>query len=80
LLTLLTPLKQKNLKILKSTFETKKGDPNMWTLFFDGSKSLEGAGVGCILKYPKGRKTLIACRLEFPCTNNTLNMKLYCKD
>jgi ribonuclease HI len=43
----------------------------MWTLFFDGSKSLEGAGVGCILKDPTGKKTLIACRLEFQCTNNT---------
>jgi ribonuclease HI len=42
----------------------------MWTLFFDGSKSLEGAGVGCILKDPNGKKTLISCRLEFQCTNN----------
>ena len=24
---------------------------NFWTLYFDGSKSKEGAGVGCILKY-----------------------------
>jgi ribonuclease HI len=42
----------------------------MWTLFFDGSKYLEGAAVGCILKYPTGRKTLITCRLEFSCSNN----------
>jgi ribonuclease HI len=42
----------------------------MWTLFFDGSKSLEGAGVGCILKDPDGKKVMIACRLEFQCTNN----------
>jgi ribonuclease HI len=41
-----------------------------WTLYFDGSKSNEGAGVGCILKDPSGNKTLIACRLEFDCTNN----------
>jgi hypothetical protein len=48
-----------------------KGDPNMWTLFHDGSKSLEGGGdVGCILKDPNGKKILIACRLEFQCTNN----------
>jgi ribonuclease HI len=57
---------------LKSTIEPKKGDPNMWMLFFDGSKYLEGAGVGCILKDPEGKKTLIACRLEFQCTNNTV--------
>jgi hypothetical protein len=28
----------------------------MWTLFFDGSKSLEGAVVGYILKDPTGKK------------------------
>jgi hypothetical protein len=32
----------------------------MWTLFFDVSKSLEGAGEGCILKYLKGTKILCA--------------------
>jgi hypothetical protein len=29
----------------------------MWNLFFDGSKYLEGAGVGCILKDPNGKKS-----------------------
>jgi ribonuclease HI len=47
-----------------------KGDPNTWTLFFDGSTSLEGVSVGFILKDPNGKKNLIACRLEFQCTNN----------
>jgi hypothetical protein len=42
----------------------------MWTLFFDGSKSNEGAGVGYILKDTKGKRFLITCRLEFQCTNN----------
>jgi hypothetical protein len=59
----------------KTKFESitkPKGDPNMWTLFFDGSKSLEGVGVGCILKDPNGKNNLIACRLEFQCTNNTV--------
>jgi ribonuclease HI len=45
--------------------------PGMWTLFFDGSKSNESAGVGCILEDPKGKRNLISCRLEFQCTNNT---------
>jgi hypothetical protein len=44
----------------------------MWILFFDRSKSLEGAGVGSILKYLKGSNMLIYCRLEFPCTKNTI--------
>jgi ribonuclease HI len=50
---------------------TLKRDPNMWNLFFDGSKSLEGESVGCILKYPTGNKTLITRRLEFQCKNKT---------
>jgi len=64
------PTNPNKIEILKSTVETKKGDPNMWTLFFDGSKYLEGPGVGCIPKDMKGRKNLIACILELPCTNN----------
>jgi hypothetical protein len=42
-----------------------KGYYDMWTLFFDGYKSLEGAGASFILKYPNGKKKLIACRLKF---------------
>ena len=45
-------------------------DPIVWTLFFDGSKSKEGAGAGCVLIDPKGIKTMIACGLEFECANN----------
>jgi hypothetical protein len=56
------PTKTKKSENLKSNVVTKKGDPNMWTLFFDGFKSL-GAGAGFMLKDTKGRKTLIACRL-----------------
>ena len=43
-----------------------------WTLYFDGSKSKEGVGAGCLLIDPKGNKTCIACRLEFNCTNHTV--------
>jgi ribonuclease HI len=42
----------------------------IWSLYFDGSKSREGVGVSCLLIDPKGNKTFIACRLEFDCTNN----------
>lgn len=42
-----------------------------WNLYFDGSKSEDGAGVGCILISPQGEKTMLAYRLEFQCTNNT---------
>jgi ribonuclease HI len=43
----------------------------IWSVYFDGSKSKEGAGAGCVIIDPSGNKTLIACRLEFECTNNT---------
>jgi ribonuclease HI len=43
----------------------------IWTLYFNGSKSQEGSGVGCILIDPKGKRNFLSCRLEFECTNNT---------
>jgi hypothetical protein len=42
----------------------------IWSLYFDGSKSKEGVGAGCIIIDPAGNKTLLDCRLEFECTNN----------
>ena len=44
---------------------------DFWTLFFDGSKMLEGLGAGCVLINPKKNKHFLSCRLEFECTNNT---------
>jgi len=43
-----------------------------WKLFFDGYKSNDGAGAGCILVSPEGEKTMLACKLEFECMNNTI--------
>jgi hypothetical protein len=48
---------------------------DIWTLFFDGSRSQEGARVGCILIDHKKHKTLISYHLEFKCTNNTVEYK-----
>ena len=39
-------------------------------MYFDDSKTKEGIGVGCVVIDPKKNKTLIACKLEFECTNN----------
>jgi len=44
---------------------------DFWTLFFDGSKTLEGSGAGCVLIDPKKNKHFLSCRLDFECTNNT---------
>jgi hypothetical protein len=47
-------------------------EAHIWSLYFDGSKSKEGVGAGCVLIDPTGIKTFIACRLEYECTNNTV--------
>jgi len=47
-------------------------ESHIWSLYFDGSKSKEGVGVGCVLIDPIGNKKLITFRLEFECTNNTV--------
>jgi ribonuclease HI len=55
-----------------STQRSHVPDENqIWSLYFDWSKSKEGASAGCVIIDPAGNKTLIACRLEFECTNNT---------
>lgn len=38
-------------------------------LYFDGSKCNDGARGGSILISPVGEKTILACKLEFECTN-----------
>jgi ribonuclease HI len=50
--------------------------PQVWTLYFDGSKSQEGSGAGCILINPKGKRHFLSCRLEFECTNNTVEYEV----
>ena len=52
---------------MPSTFD----DAQIWSLYFDGSKSKEGARVYCVLIDPTSNKTFISCRLEFECTNKT---------
>ena len=47
-------------------------EAQIWSLYFDGSKSKEGVIAGCVLIDPAGNKTFIACRSEFECTNNTI--------
>ena len=48
---------------------------SFWTLYFDGSKTLEGSGAGCALIDPRKNKHFLSCRLEFECTNNTSDYK-----
>jgi hypothetical protein len=46
--------------------------PDMWTMFFDGSKTQDGAIVGCVLIDTSQGKMLISFLLELEFTNNTV--------
>jgi hypothetical protein len=59
--------KEVNKEKEKENFRSK-----IWTLYFDGSKLQEGSGAGCIFIDPKGKHHFLSCRLEFECTNNTV--------
>ena len=47
-------------------------NPNIWTLYFDGSKNKEGAGDGYLLIDPRGNRMMLACHLKFDCMNNVV--------
>ncbi|XP_051229429.1 uncharacterized protein [Lolium perenne] len=50
---------------------SSQADLKHWTLHFDGSKNLEGAGAGVVLTSPKGDVVRYVLQLRFePCTNN----------
>jgi hypothetical protein len=83
------PEKNLHIQILEDKNEIPKVDLNkkvpnftseIWTLFFDGSKSQEGVGVGCIFIDPVGKHSFLSCRLEFECTNNTVEYRHWFKD
>jgi hypothetical protein len=43
---------------------------HLWSLYFDGSVSSKGQGIGCFIMSPSGTCFELAARLEFPSTNN----------
>ena len=55
---------------LEDTFKQVDLEDKFWILYFDGSKTQEGWGVGCVLIDPKKNKHFLSYRLEFECTNN----------
>jgi hypothetical protein len=44
--------------------------PDHWVMYFDGSYTLKGVGVGVVLIPPKGDVLKYAIQLEFSATNN----------
>ena len=49
-----------------------KGVESFWIRYFDDSKTLEGSGAGCVPIDPEKNKHFLLFRLEFECTNNTV--------
>jgi hypothetical protein len=49
-----------------------KYTPDIWTIFFYGSKSREGVRDGYLLIDMRGTHNFISCSLEFYCSNNTI--------
>ena len=54
-------------------------DPNIWTLYFDGSENKEGSGVGFLLIDPHGNRMTITCLPEFEHTNNVVEYEALVK-
>jgi ribonuclease HI len=50
-------------------------EAQIWSLYFDGSKSKEGVGAGCVLIDPIGNKTFLTCQLEFDFTHKIIEYK-----
>src|SRR4051812_8558725 len=48
----------------------KKPITKYWKMHFDGSRQLQGPGVGVILTSPKGEKFCYVLQMQFTCTNN----------
>ena len=40
-----------------------------WSMYFDGSSTAQGGGIGVVLK-SSGEENTIAYKLHFPCSNN----------
>ena len=51
-------------------FSLELTHPNIWTLYFDGSRNKEGEGVVCLLIDLHGNRMMIACHLEFEYIGN----------
>lgn len=51
-------------------------DVSTWELYFDGSKCRKGYGARVILVLPKGKPIPLSHRLNFLCTNNTVEYEV----
>ena len=47
-----------------------------WSMYFDGSSTVQGGRISVVLKSP-GEEHTLAYKLHFPYSNNKQNMKPY---
>jgi hypothetical protein len=50
----------------------KERDLEYWTINFDWSLQLQGAGVGILVTYPKGGSFMYVLQMHFPASNNAV--------
>jgi hypothetical protein len=48
----------------------KERELEYWTINFDGSLQLQGAGEGILVTYPKGESFKYVLQMHFPASNN----------
>ena len=48
-----------------------------WVMKFDGSFTAQSGGVGVILYHEEDEAVALSFKLEFPCSNNTVEYKSY---
>ena len=57
--------------LAKPENQSRKSQDQLWSMFFDGSRSRQGAGGGVMLVSPDNERYYAAFRFNFSCTNNT---------
>lgn len=56
----------------------EKEEESEWqTMYFDGAITISGNGAGAIIISPQGKQYPIAIKLQFNCTNNTIEYNTY---
>jgi hypothetical protein len=77
--------------ISSTNYSVEPTNPNLWSLYFDISRSKDGVVAGCLLIDPHGNCTRLSCHLESKCSDNmaeyetlveglrkTINMNVRC--
>ena len=52
-------------------------DREQWVMKFDGSSTTKSGGMGVVLYHEKDKVVALSFKLEFPCSNNTVEYEAY---